>query len=459
MHDMKHNTAKTKNMDMTTGRPLRMIILFTIPIILGNIFQQLYNIGDAKVVSFYLDQNAFASVGMTAVVSNMVIGLLNGFTQGFGILTANAFGAKDPGRIRRNVAGAAVLTIIITVVLTLLSFLLIGKILIWLDTPDEMYDVALRYVRIILIGIPFTALYNLSANLLRSLGDSRTPLYCLIASILLNLGLDFLFIGAFGMGIEGAAIATVLSQAVCSTACFVYGLTHFREYLPGKGDWQLTGHEYRELFVIGLSMGLMGCIVNIGTIILQTAINGLGADIVAAQTAGRRLLDILMSLIYTYGFTMTTFTSQNMGAGKPDRVRQGVRTAVGIVTVTSAVIILFSFLFADSIVSWIASTDDTFICENAAMYVKTGVCFFPVLGPLFILRCTLQGKGQKVVPLASSVMELVVKILSVLLLVPWLGYFGVALTEPISWVIMTTMLTVGYIWSVRRDRITGNGSI
>ena len=442
---------KQKNIDMTVGSPFRKIVLFTIPIILGNIFQQLYNIGDAKVVSYYLEQNAFASVGMTAVVSNMAINLLNGFTQGFGIITANAFGARDERRIRRNIAGASVLTVVLAAVLTTVSLLLISQILVWLKTPDEMMDYSLRYVRIILIGIPFSALYNLSANLLRSLGDSRTPLYCLLGSIALNLGLDFLFIGGIGMGIEGAAIATVLSQAVCGIVCFLYGVIHFRKYVPRKEDWRLERSEYGDLFLTGLSMGLMGCIVNIGTIILQTGINGLGEDIVAAQTAGRRLLDILMSLIYTYGFTMTTFTSQNMGAGKPERVRLGVRAAVLIVTVTSAVIILFSFLFADAIVKWIASTDSEYIRDNAAMYVKTGVCFFPALGPLFILRCTLQGKGQRAVPLASSVLELSVKILSVVLLVPWLGYFGVALTEPISWVLMTTLLTIGYVYSIRKE--------
>ncbi|SEG04320.1 putative efflux protein, MATE family [Eubacterium ruminantium] len=435
---------KKGQMDMTEGSPLRMIILFTIPIILGNIFQQLYNIGDAKVVSFYLNEHAFGAVGMTGVISNMIIGLINGFTQGFGILVANAFGAKDTERIRRNIAGAAVLTICVTVMLLTGAFTFIEDILVLVNTPDELISLASRYIRIILVGIPFTALYNLSANVLRSIGDSRTPLYCLIASIFLNIAMDILFVGAFHWNIEGAALATIISQAVCSVSCFLYGVTHFREYMPGKKDFRLKLEEYKKLFYMGLSMGLMGCIVNIGTIVLQSAINGLGADIVAAHTAGRRLLEILMSLIYTYGFTMTTYTSQNAGAGKVDRIRLGVRTAVYIVTVTSAVLILFAFLFAGNIVTWIASSDSTMIAENATMYCKVGVCFFPVLGPLFILRCTLQGVGRKVVPLSSSILELCVKVLSASFLVKKIGYLGIALTEPISWVLMTTILTIGY---------------
>ena len=444
--------AKKKGqMDMTEGSPLRMIILFTIPIILGNIFQQLYNIGDAKVVSFYMDEHAFAAVGMTGVVSNMLIGLINGFTQGFGILVANAFGAKDERRLRRNISGSAFLTIIITAVLMSASFIFIEDILKLLNTPDELMALAKSYIRIILLGLPFTALYNLSANVLRSIGDSRTPLYCLIISIVLNIGMDIVFVGFIGMGIEGAAFATIIAQGICSISCFIYGITHFKAYMPDKGNLKLDKDEYKGLFVMGLSMGLMGCIVNIGTIILQSAINGLGADIVAAHTAGRRLLDILMSLIYTYGFTMTTFTSQNAGAGKIKRIKQGVRTATCIVTVTSIVIIAFTFLFSDMIVSWIASSDRSVITSNASMYCKVGVCFFPVLGPLFILRCTLQGVGRKVIPLSSSIMELLVKVLSASFLVSKIGYLGIALTEPISWTLMTTILAIGYIVIFRHE--------
>jgi putative MATE family efflux protein len=435
---------KKKTLDMTEGSPLRLIIAFTIPIILGNIFQQLYNIGDAKVVSFYLDENAFGSVGMTAVVSNTLIGLINGFTQGFGILTANAFGARDEARIRRYISGAARLTALLTVALTALAFIFIRPVLTWLNTPAEMMDQALSYVRIILAGIPFTALYNLSANLLRSLGDSRTPLYCLIGSIVMNLLLDMLFVGTFHWGIEGAAIATLIAMGICSFVCFFYGVHRFKEYMPRKGD-RPSREDYGNLFFTGLSMGLMGCIVNIGTIILQGAINGLGAETVAAHTAGRRLIDILMSLIYTYGFTMTTFVSQNEGAGKRDRIRKGVRIACIIVTVESVILILFSFLFAREIVTWIASTENEKIRELATLYCRVMICFFPALGPLFILRCTLQGVGKKIIPLVSSVLELTVKVFAAYFLVPQFAYMGVALAEPISWVLMTTILTIGYV--------------
>jgi Na+-driven multidrug efflux pump len=214
--------------------------------------------------------------------------------------------------------------------------------------------------------------------------------------------------------------------------------------MPRKGDRPQKG-DYRDLFYTGLSMGLMGCIVNVGTIILQGAINDLGWETIAAHTAGRRLVDILMSLIFTYGFTMTTYVSQNEGAGKRDRIRQGVRIACIIVTVKSIFLILFTFLFSREIVTWIASTEIEKIRDLATLYCRVMLCFFPALGPLFILRCTLQGVGKKIIPLVSSVLELTVKIIAAFFLVPEIDYLGVALAEPISWVLMTTILTIGYV--------------
>ncbi|MCR5283439.1 MAG: hypothetical protein K6E18_08720 [Lachnospiraceae bacterium] len=353
---------KQKGMDMTVGSPFQKIVLFTIPLILGNILQQLHNLGDTKVVSFYLHEHAFAAVGMTAVISNTLIGLVNGFTQGFGILTAAAFGMKNPVKIRKNVAGSFVLTVILTTLLMTGAFLSIRNLLVLLHTPELLIDQAEAYIRIIFLGLPFTALYNLTANQLRSLGESKVPLYCLTASIFLNLLLDIL----------------------------------------------------------------------------------------AAHTSGRRVLDIQMTLLYTFGFAMTTYVSQNFGAGRVDRIKQGVKTAIGIVSVLSLCLIVFSMFFARILVTWIASTDNQLIIENATMYCRVGTWFFPALGPLFILRCSLQGMGHRVVPLSTSVLEFFVKIFSVAILVPYLGYLGVALTEPISWVLMASILAVGYLAVMRK---------
>ncbi|MBO6164964.1 MAG: MATE family efflux transporter [Eubacterium sp.] len=437
--------------NMTEGNPAKLIILFTIPLICGNILQQLYNIGDGKIVSEYIDELAFAAVGMTAVVSNTLNGLIGGFTQGFGILIANSFGAKDMNRLRRSVAGSIILTIFLVIVLTTLGMLFIKPILITLNTPEEILPQALSYVRIIIGGIIFTATYNLNANMLRALGDSKTPLFFLIMSVILNLGLDYIFVRILNMGINGAAYATVISQTICSASCLIYTFKRFRNIIPLKEDWKEAFNELSELFTTGLSMGLMGCIVNIGTIILQGAINSLGSEIMAAHVAGRRVLDLLMIMIFTFGFSMTTYVSQNMGAGRLDRVKQGVKAATLTVTAISITLVLICLIISRPAVTWIASTDNMNIIDNGVMYCRTGVYFFVALGPLFVLRCTLQGMGHKIIPLYSSVMELTIKVLSASILVPAIGYLGVALTEPISWVLMTTMLFFMYIHYINKE--------
>ena len=431
--------------DLTKGYPAKVILMFAIPLMCSSILQQLYNMVDSKIVSAYVGTAAFAAVGATSVVSNTLIGFINGLTQGFAILIANSFGAKDEKRMRQSVAGTLILTTVITVILTVLGLLLIRPILTMLRTPEDIMDNALSYVRIILAGIAFTALYNVFANILRAVGDSKTPLYCLTFAVILNVGLDLLFVAVFKWGIQGAAYATVLAQAISGFLCMAYVLIRFRDLLPQRLEWSISGELYSNLTTTGLAMGLMGCIVNIGTIILQSAINGLGTSIVAAHTAARRLFDILMILIYTVGLAMTTYVSQNAGAGRVDRIKQGVRHAHVVATIISTMMILLCYLIARPVIEWLTSSTDPAIVDPAVFYLKFGVWFFYALGPLFILRCSLQGMGCKIIPICSSILEMLVKIASAAILVPHLQYFGVVLTEPISWVLMTTLLAIGYV--------------
>lgn len=431
--------------DLTKGYPAKVILMFAIPIVCGNIFQQMYNMADSKIVSTYVGTNAFAAVGATSVVSNTIIGFINGLTQGFAIPVANCFGAKDYRKMRRYVAGTVVLTSVIAVVLTVLALLFIEDILGALKTPDNIMEDAVAYVRIILAGIVFTALYNMCANVLRAVGDSKTPLYCLIAAVIVNIGLDLLFVNGFGWQIEGAAYATIIAQAICGLLCAVYIFIRFKEILPERDEWVPDKGQYSNLISTGLSMGLMSCVVNIGTIVLQGAINSLGTAIVAAHTAARRVFDILTVTIYSIGITMTTYISQNMGAGKADRIRQGVRQALLIATIITTVLIVVCFVFGEPVFKWITSSDDQSIIGPAVMYSRISIVFFYVLGPLLILRCSLQGMGRKIIPVCSSFLEMVIKVMSANFLVPVLAYKGVALTEPISWVVMTILLSAAYL--------------
>lgn len=429
---------------LTTGKPLKVIVMFAIPIIFGSIFQQFYNFADAKIVSTYVGTDAFAAVGATSVVTNTIIAFMNGLTQGFAIPIAISYGAKDEEKLRKYVAGMIKLTLAATIIITVSILLLIPNILTALQTPSEIYDVALDYERIILCGICFCAIYNMCANTLRAVGDSKTPLYCLIAAVFVNVGLDYLFVGGLKLGMQGAAYATLIAQACCATACLVLMITKFRVLFPKKNEWHLSRSQYGTLLTTGFSMGLMTCIVNIGTIVLQSAINGLGTVIVAAHTAARRVFDVLCVTLYCIGTAMTTFVSQNVGAKKPERVKQGVWDALRLVTIITTVLIVVCFVFGETVFRWLTSSDSKTLIDNAVMYSRVSILFFYVLGPLFIFRCSLQGLGKRVIPIVSSVVEMVIKVLSAKFLVSLCGYVGVAFTEPISWVVMCIVLAISF---------------
>ena len=357
--------------DLTKGYPAKVIILFAIPMIFGSIFQQLYNIADSKIVSTFVGTEAFAAVGATSVVSNTLIGFLNSLTLGFAIPIANSFGGKDYKRMRRMVAGTVLLTLAGAVVLTVLILLLIPAILKLLATPEDIMSPALAYVRIILYGIIFVSVYNMCANVLRAVGDSRTPLYCLIISVFVNIGLDLLFVNGFHMGIQGAAWATIISQALSAVLCLGYILLKFRDIIPEKDEWKPVEGQYSELLTTGLAMGFMSLVVNFGTIVLQGAINGLGTAIVAAHTAARKVFDIFTVSLYCLGNAMTTFVSQNMGAGEPARIRRGIRHAVVIATGITTVLVIICFAFGRPVFTWLASTDNPTIVDSAVMYSCT----------------------------------------------------------------------------------------
>lgn len=440
--------------DLTKGYPARVIVFFALPIIIGNILQMLYNMVDSMIVSNYINEDALAAVGATAVVSNTLIGFINGGTQGFAIPIARFFGANDRKAMKRYIAGAFYLTAALAVIFTVSSLLFIRPLLLLLHTPDELMNYALSYVNIILTGTVFTALYNVCANILRAVGDSKTPLYFLLAAVLINIGLDLLFVKYMNFGIQGAAYATIISQGISGILTLTYMLLRYRDILPGKNDFRVARTELTELISTGLAMALMSCIVNIGTIILQIGINSLGKTIIAAHTAARKIFDIMTVFLYTIGVAMTTFVSQNIGAGKPERVKQGVRHAIIITTAETVFLILFCFLFAEKLLIWLTGSDNQELIAAAVMYIKVSILNFFWLGPLFVLRCTMQGMGRKIIPLFSSAIELTMKIIATIVLAPLLGYFGIAITEPISWFCCTLMLSIVYLHTKPEQYIT-----
>lgn len=431
--------------DLTVGKPIKVIWLFAVPMILGQIAQQLYSFTDSAIVGNYVSSQALAAVGATSVISNMMIGFLNSGTMGLAIPIAKYYGAKDYHKMRQCVGSAAMMTLLASIVLTIVGFVFIRPILVLLKTPDDIIDMAASYVIIIIAGIIFCSLYNFCANVLRAVGDSKTPLIFLGISVVLNIVLDLLFIRSFDMGVIGAAIATDISQALAGILALIYIFRKARYLIPEKGEYSVEKNDRSDLIQSALAMGFMSCIVNIGTVILQRAINGLGTDIVTAHTAARKIFDILMFMLYIVGNAVTTYVSQNMGAGKYDRVHQGVRAAIIINTIITTVMIIFGWLFSPALIKLVAGTSASAIIDPAVRYVRIGVTCFYVLGPLFVLRCAMQGMGRKIIPVLSSSIELVGKILAVMILTPRLGYLGVTITEPIIWFCCTLMLSIMYL--------------
>ena len=431
--------------DLTVGKPMKVIWLFAVPMILGQIAQQLYSFTDSAIVGNYVSSQALAAVGATSVISNMIIGFLNSGTMGLAIPIAKYYGAKDYHNMRRCIGASAIMTLLASIVLTVLSLIFIRPILVLLKTPDDILDMAASYVIIIIVGIIFCSLYNLCANILRAVGDSKTPLIFLGISVVLNIVLDLMFIRAFDMGVRGAAIATDISQALAGILALIYILVKAKHLIPEKDEYSVEKSDRSDLIQSALAMGFMSCIVNIGTVILQRAINGLGTDIVTAHTAARKIFDILMFMLYIVGNAVTTYVSQNMGAGRYDRVHQGVRAAIIINTIITTVMILFGWLLSPTLIKLVACASASAIIDPAVRYVRIGVTCFYVLGPLFVLRCAMQGMGRKIVPVMSSTIELVGKVLAVMILTPRLGYLGVTITEPIIWFCCTLMLSIMYL--------------
>lgn len=430
--------------DLTKGNPFKVIWLYALPMILGQIAQQLYSFADSAIVGNYVSPTALAAVGATNVVSNMLIGFLNSATLGLAIPIARYYGAKDEKNMRKCIGASAVLTLFASVLLTIAGLFFIYRILNLLGTPDDIIDMSYEYVKIILAGIVFTSIYNFSANLLRAVGDSVTPLIFLGIAVFLNIGLDLLFIRVFDMGVSGAAYATVISQAVAGIACLIFIFTKCKHLVPKRGEFLVSKTDLADLIQSALAMGFMSCIVNIGTVILQSAINNLGTEIITAHTSARKVFDILTVILYTVGNAVTTFVSQNMGAKKIDRVKKGIRDGILLNSLITTILIILGWLFGPWLLHLVSGTSDAAVIDPAVRYIRISVTCFYVLGPLFVLRCSMQGMGRKIVPIASSTLEMIGKILAVMFLAPRLGYLGITITEPIIWACCSLMLTIMY---------------
>ena len=439
--------------DMTMGSPLRMILLFSVPVLLGNIFQQFYNMVDTIIVGQYLGEDALAAVGSTGCLMFLVLGFANGIAQGFGVMVSHAFGAKDFKLLKHYVALSLILTAIVSLLLTIPTVAASRQFLILMKTPDNILGLADSYIKVIFAGILLTMSYNVAAGILRGIGDSKTPLYFLILSSFLNIVLDLFLIVVVKLGTAGAAYATIIAQGVSALLCFIYMFRKFDILKTSREDYYLDGYGVFNMLSIGIPMALNYSITAIGTMILQGAVNIFGSSVVAAFTAASKVENLSTQTMPTLGTAIATYCGQNLGAGKYKRIYEGMRKGFFICIAAAAIGAAICIFGGEFIVSWFVSNPSDEIFSYAMMYLKTVSWFFLPLAMIFLYRNALQGLGEGLVPMLSGVIELVCRFVAIALLQKPLGYQGICLADPAAWVGAGIPLMITYIiWKSKKIR-------
>ena len=468
--------------DLTKGNIIKLLLAFSIPLLIGNVFQQLYNIVDTKVVGEFLGSNALAAIGASSPLFSMIMGALNGMGNGFGIVISKFYGAKDPRHMKQAVANSIVLAALISVIVTILAMFMVKPLLLLLNTPEEILQQSMDYIRIIILFMIVTTAYNLCAGMLRALGDTIRPLIFLAISTVINVGLDLLFVGVLQWNVQGAAYATVIAQIVSFVCCIVYIIRRCPELHVAKEDFVFEGKMVGDLLGQGGAMAFMLCFVYIGTLILQGAINSFGTDIIAAHTIARKVSELGMVPFSTFGVAAATFTGQNYGAGEYQRIRKGAWDALIISWIWSAIVITVVYAAAPLLIRLISGVADNMegslsvwqylirrlnhqelpdgtkesITQWATWYLQFDTPFYFVLGIVITLRNALQGLSQKIIPMIASGIELLGKLIVAWVLAERIGYWGIIISEPVTWILMALLLGISFLVILRKKEGTNN---
>lgn len=431
--------------NLTQGKPIKVILLFAIPLYIGQLFQLGYSLIDTRIIGSTLGEASLAAVGATTSLSDLLIEFMNGVVCGYGIIVATCFGAGDEKNLRKAIGGTVVLSVGITALLSIGCLLFLSPILNFLNVSPELAPEASAYIRIIIAGLIATTLYNVCSAILRAIGDSFTPLMFLVISNLLNIALDYLLILRLDMGVTGAATATVISQALSAVLCYIYMRRKYPQIKLHAGDVVPEREMYRQLVPRGFSMGFMLSFVLMGSLALQTAINALGMNIIVAHTGARKATSLFLMIFFVLGTALATYCGQNLGAEEYGRIRQGIRDTILFSFGWYLLVLLIVFTLSPVIINLITASAEPEIIDNAVLYLKVNASFYFLPAIICILRNSMQGFGDSRTPLVSSFIELVGKVLIAYLLVPALQYMGVVLSEPIVWALMVIPLIVSIL--------------
>ncbi|MGV9194120.1 MATE family efflux transporter [Microbacterium sp. MC2] len=430
---------------LTTGRPWRVILMFSVPLLIGNVVQQLYQFADAIVVGRQLGVDALAAVGATGSLLFLLLGFAWGLTSGFAIPTAQAFGARDYAGVRRSVASGTILTAATSVVLTIAAPLLAEPALVMLQTPPELVAEATVFAQVSFLGAAAMMSFNFLAAIIRAIGDSRTPLVFLTLACILNVGLVIAMVGPLGWGVGGVALGTVVSQAVSVLLCLEYVRRRVPVLHVGRADFKVTRADLTEHLRLGLPMGFQASIIAIGTLAVQVALNTLGADAVAAYTTASRVDGLAVALLQSLGLAVSMYAAQNLGARRPDRIRRGVVQAVWMSIIAALILGALLVLFGSYMVGLFVGDGSQEVVELAHLMLIVNGVSYSALGVLFVLRGALQGLGHTLIPTVTGVVELAMRVGAAVIFGAMFGFVGVALSNPLAWVGAAVVLIPAYV--------------
>ncbi len=443
---------QSKVKDMTTGRPLPLIVSFALPLMVGNIFQQLYTVVDTMVVGKALGVDALAALGATDWLYWMLLGMIQGVTQGFGILMAREFGAKQFESLRSVVGSSTSLSVLSAALFLILGQAVAGPTLALLNTPAEIMDGSLLYLRIMFLGIPIVMAYNLLATILRSLGDGRTPLYAMIVAALSNIVLDLLFVLVLHWGIAGAAVATLIAQGISSVYCLLK-IQKIEFMTLKRSHFELKPAMAGRLLSLGSPMAAQNAIIAVGGMIITAVVNGYGVAFIGGFTAANKLYGVLEIAATSYGYAMITYVGQNLGAARVDRIKTGMGWATTVALATSAVIAAVMLLFGKAIVgAFISGTPEEIVAATKVgfTYLSIMSICLPVLYILHVTRSAVQGMGNTVLPMLSGIAEFVMRTGGVLLLPALMGENGIFIAEVLAWLGADLILVPSYFYILKR---------
>lgn len=436
--------------DLTKGNPLKLIIMFTGPLLIGNIFQQLYSVIDTLIVGRTIGVNALAAVGSTGGLNMLIIGFCTGTTAGLSIMTAQRYGAQDYKGVKRSFATSIVISAVITLILTVISVIFARHILVIMKTPASIIVDAQKFITIIFAGIFASMAFNLLSNIIRALGDSRTPLFFLVIGVIVNILFDFIFILGLHMGVEGAGCATVSAQIIVAILCLVYIYRRIPILVLRRKDFKITKKDITDHLKVGLPMGFQSSIIAIGSIVLQIMLNTLGASAVAAYTAAGKIDQLATQVGNSFGIALATYAAQNYGAREYGRISKGVRQTLTVSIIFSLVMGALIIIFGRPLVNLFIGDQQPQVTALAQIYFRFNSSSYFILAILFAIRYTLQGLGQSFIPTLAGIAELFMRIFAGIILVRMLGFTGASMANPLAWIGSCLVLLSSYFKTMQQ---------